>query len=75
MSINRRQANLLKTLVSTTSYLPTATLAGELSCSERTVRNDVAAINAFLEQNGLAARTASKRGTGIQLNPSPAERT
>ena len=74
MSINRRQANLLKTLVSTTSYLPTATLAGELSCSERTVRNDVAAINAFLEQNGLAARTASKRGTGIQLNPSPAER-
>ena len=74
MSINRRQANLLKTLVSTTSYIPTATLAGELSCSERTVRNDVTAINAFLEQNGLAARTASKRGTGIQLNPSPAER-
>lgn len=74
MSINRRQANLLKALVSTTSYIPTATLAAELSCSERTVRNDVGAINTFLEQNGLAARTASKRGTGIQLNPSPAER-
>lgn len=74
MSINRRQANLLKTLVSTNGYIPTPALAGELSCSERTVRNDIAAINAFLEQNGLAARTASKRGTGIQLNPSPAER-
>lgn len=74
MSINRRQANLLKILVSTTSYIPTATIAGELSCSERTVRNDVSAINTFLEQNGLTARTASKRGTGIQLNPSPAER-
>lgn len=74
MNINRRQANLLKTLVYATSYTPTSTLAGELSCSERTVRNDIAAINSFLEQNGLAVRTASKRGTGIQLNPSPAER-
>lgn len=74
MSINRRQANLLKVLASTTSYIPTATIAGELSCSERTVRNDVSAVNTFLEQNGLAARTTSKRGTGIQLNPSPAER-
>lgn len=74
MSINRRQANLLKALVSTTSYVPTATLAGGLACSERTVRNDIAAINVFLEQNGLDARTASKRGTGIRLNPSQAER-
>lgn len=74
VDINRRQANLLKTLVFAASYMPTAALAGKLSCSERTVRNDVAAINAFLEQNGLTVRTSSKRGTGIQLNPSPAER-
>lgn len=74
MNINRRQANLLKLLVSTTSYIPTARLASALSCSERTIRNDVHALNVFLSENGLAARTASKQGNGIQLNPSPAER-
>ncbi|MFR4803213.1 MAG: hypothetical protein ACLT98_07805 [Eggerthellaceae bacterium] len=59
MSINRRQANLLKTLVSTTSYLPRHSPEALVL---RTDRTPFMTINAFLEQNGLAARTASKRG-------------
>ncbi len=67
MSINQRQAQLLKTLLDEPSYSPTPDVARELSCSERTVRNDMRATNAFLEQMGIAARVESKRGNGIRL--------
>lgn len=74
MNINRRQAALLKLLVSSTSYTPTIELARALSCSERTVRNDIQAVNAFLEKTGIAARTDSKRGNGLKIEIAPAER-
>lgn len=73
MNINRRQAALLKLLASSTSYTPTTDLARELSCSERTVRNDIQAVNAFLKKNGISAQVDSKRGNGLRIELAPAE--
>ncbi len=74
MSINRRQVNLLKTLLEQNGYTPTANIARAIDCSERTVRSDTAAVNAFLAQMGIAARCDSKRGNGIRLAGTATER-
>ena len=67
MSINRRQARLLNLLLNQTGFVPTAQVSGELACSERTIRNDMRAANAFLSQMGIQAAIDSKRGNGIRL--------
>lgn len=74
MGINRRQVKIINLLLASDRFIPTAELARGAGCSERTVRSDTRAINAFLERNGLAARTDSKRGNGIRLRASAADR-
>lgn len=74
MAINTRQARVIGLLLAQARYVPTAELARETGCSERTVRSDIRAINAFLQQEGLDARASSKRGNGIMLQAEPAER-
>ncbi len=74
MSINQRQVNLLKTLLEQSGFTPTADIARTIDCSERTVRSDTAAVNAFLTQMGIAARCDSKRGNGIRLVGTATER-
>lgn len=74
MSINARQVEIIRLLLKEDRYLPTTELARAAGCSERTVRNDVHAINAFLAQEGVAVHTESKRGNGIRLAASTAER-
>ena len=68
MSINTRQVNLLNILLERTGYVPTSEISGTLSCSERTVRNDMRAVNTFLGQMGIDAAITSKRGNGIRLD-------
>lgn len=74
MGINRRQVKIINLLLASDRFIPTSELARGAGCSERTVRSDTRAINAFLERNGLSARTDSKRGNGIRLNASAADR-
>ncbi len=74
MSINQRQVNLLKTLLEQSGFTPTADIARAIDCSERTVRSDTAAVNAFLAQMGIAAHCDSKRGNGIRLVGTATER-
>ena len=67
MSINARQVKLLNLLLEQASYVPTVDVSSALACSERTVRNDMRAVNAFLSQVGIEAAVESKRGNGIRL--------
>ena len=67
MSINTRQVNLLNLLLERTGYTPTSDISDTLSCSDRTIRNDMRAVNAFLTQMGIEAAVESKRGNGIKL--------
>lgn len=74
MAINARQAQIIGMLLDQERYVPTVELAREAGCSERTVRSDVRAINAFLQQTGLSSQATSKRGNGIRLQAESAER-
>ena len=65
--MNSRQLQMLRTLMGTNHYIPTAQLAKELKCSDRTVRSDMAKLNSFLEQNGISALITSKPGNGLLL--------
>ena len=67
MSINARQVNLLNLLLERTGYVPTSEISDALSCSERTVRNDMHAVNTFLSHMEIAVAIESKRGNGIKL--------
>ena len=74
MSVNARQVTIIKLLLKQDRYVPTAELALGAGCSERTVRSDIHAINAFFESEGVGARTTSKRGNGIRLHVTSAQR-
>lgn len=63
-----RQKNLLKLLIDAQAYLAAATIADELSCSEKTVRIAVRAVNGTLESEGLVSRIVAERGKGIMID-------
>lgn len=74
MSINQRQAKLLKILLGQAGYIPTVDVSDALACSERTVRNDMRAANAFLTEMGIHAAIVSKRGNGIRIDGDSTQR-
>lgn len=55
-------------------YRPISLLARSLSCSEKTVRNDIARINRTLEKHSLASRVEGKRGSGVRFDLHSGER-
>ena len=66
--MNARQATLINLLLHADHFIPTAELAADLGCSERTVRTDMHVVNGFLaQQNGISARIESKRGNGLRI--------
>ena len=74
MSINQRQAKLLKILLDQAGYIPTVDVSDALACSERTIRNDMRAANAFLDEMGIQAAIVSKRGNGIRIDGDSTQR-
>ena len=73
MSINQRQAKLLKILLGQVGYTRTVDISDALACSERTIRNDMRAANAFLDEMGIQAAIVSKRGNGIRIDGDSAQ--
>lgn len=65
--INARQRKLLKALRTTGHFSPIARYAQLLSCSTKTVFNDVKTINAKLAETCPSSRIITKQGTGIRL--------
>lgn len=66
--MNNRQIRLIQALYNTDHYTRTVELARELDCSERTIRTDIKAIQAFFSSNNLDIEIESKRGNGLKLN-------
>lgn len=66
--INTRQKELLRMLLSDTGrYFVVRDMALHLNCSEKTIRNDFEAIDAFLQQYGNA-KLLRKPGIGVNLD-------
>ncbi len=65
--MNSRQGALLRALLDAGDYKTSADFGRELGCSDRTVRSDVKALNAFLEHEGFATRVGRQRGAGLRL--------
>lgn len=65
--INARQRKLLKALRANDQVTPIADYARFLSCSPKTVFNDIKALNAELEESCPASRIAAKQGAGVRL--------
>lgn len=71
--MNVRQGSLLRTLLDAHEFLTCDHFATILGCSEKTVRTDAKALNAFLEREQFASRILSKRGAGMRLTLAPNE--
>ncbi len=65
--INARQRKLLKALQASGQFSPIASYAQLLSCSTKTIFNDIKAINAELAEVCPASHIVTKQGTGIRL--------
>lgn len=65
--MNVRQGALLQELLEASEFQTCDQFANRLGCSEKTVRNDVKVIGAFLEYEGFSSRIVSRRGAGIRL--------
>ena len=57
--MNQRQRKLLLYLLSQKHYQPIQELCGEFGFSEKTIRNDIKAINAYLHMNEVTSRIHS----------------
>lgn len=71
--MNVRQGSLLRALLDAHEFLTCDHFAKILGCSEKTVRTDAKALDAFLEREQFASRIMSKRGAGIRLTLAPHE--
>ena len=67
--MNVRQGALLRELLEASEFQTCDYFAGRLGCSERTVRNDVKVIAAFLQHEGFSSQIVGKRGAGMRLVP------
>lgn len=65
--INARQKKLLKALQASDQLTPISDYAQFLSCSPKTVFNDIKALSAELEENCPTSRIITKRGAGVRL--------
>ena len=66
--MNQRQRKLLLYLLSQKHYQPIQELCGEFGFSEKTIRNDIKAINAYLHMNEVTSRIQTKRGSGVRMH-------
>ena len=66
--MNQRQRKLLLYLLSQKHYQPIQELCGEFGFSEKTIRNDIKAINAYLHMNEVTSRIQIKRGSGVRMH-------
>lgn len=67
MDINARQIKFLRLILEESYFMPIAYFIDALHCSEKTLRNDIKHINAFLQQHELLSRIQTKRGSGIRI--------
>ncbi|MCP3027935.1 BglG family transcription antiterminator [Halobacillus sp. A5] len=71
--MNERQTELLrKLIVQTNDVFHVNELAGELGCSEKTLRNDLKAVEGFLQSG---ARIVRKPGVGVYLKAGAEEKS
>ena len=66
--MNQRQRKLLLYLLSQKHYQPIQELCGEFGFSEKTIRNDIKAINAYLHMNEVTSRIQTKTGSGVRMH-------
>ena len=71
--MNSRQGALLRALLEASDHRTSADYARRLGCSDRTIRTDVKALNAFFEHEGFATRVGRQRGAGLRLSLVPDE--
>ncbi|MFC6315283.1 BglG family transcription antiterminator [Lapidilactobacillus achengensis] len=69
--MNQRQRIALTTLANHPDFLTTKQLAGQLQSSERTLRNDLHVISAYLTELQTGLTLERKQGTGIRLVGTP----
>lgn len=65
LHINKRMKRILICFLNADGYLTSSYLAGQVECSEKTVRGDIKKINS--ELSNLNARIISKKGSGYQF--------
>ena len=65
--MNTRQKDFLKLMVKQDGYISTKQVAKCINCSERTVRNDMKAINSCLVKIVPSVQITSKQGNGLIL--------
>lgn len=65
--MNLRQRSLLTYLLVSQQYKKISVYCMMLNCSEKTIRNDIKMINAFLSTHQFKTCIISKQGTGIKL--------
>lgn len=66
--MNQRQRRLLLYLLSQKHYQPIQELCEEFGFSEKTIRNDIKAVNVYLHMNKTASRIETKRGSGVRMH-------
>lgn len=72
ITVSKRQKDIAKYLSKQTDFITIRDIAAHFSISERTCRNDLSAIEAFLKESGILLRR--KTGKGVLLECTDAER-
>lgn len=72
--MNSRQIVLLKELVEEETYITSRQLSEKVAVSERTLQKDLTVIEHFFEDNDLTLQLDRKKGTGILLRGTSAEK-
>ena len=66
ITVSKRQKEILEYLIKQTDYVTILNIAMKFSISDRTCRNDLSSIGAFLKESGLSL--SRKTGKGVFLN-------
>ena len=72
ITVSKRQKEILEYLIKQTDYVTILNIAMKFSISDRTCRNDLSSIGAFLKESGLSL--SRKTGKGVFLNCTPEEK-
>ena len=65
--MNQRQRRMLLYLLSQKHYQPIQSICQEFGFSEKTIRNDIKAINSYLHRNSVNSFIEAKRGSGVRM--------
>lgn len=66
-NMNQRQRRMLLYLLSQKHYQPIQSICQEFGFSEKTIRNDIKAINSYLNRNSVNSFIEAKRGSGVRM--------